>query len=1351
MSEEIICPYPGLRPFTEEESIFFKGREEHISQIVTQLEEKKFLMLTGASGDGKSSLVYAGVIPNARAGFFKAKFNNWVIADFRPERSPLRNMAQALSRQLKLGNAAEVEKEFGYGFSALTDIYKGSGYWVDQKSDEFKSLTADAQKKTKRRGANLLILVDQFEEFFTNPENYLHGKSSLESQAVVNLLLETTRLSIEQDLPIYIICTMRSDYIGQCAAFRGLPEYIGYSQFFVPRLKRKEIHQVIEEPALLNGNRISKRLIQMLINEMSDGIDQLPVLQHALNQIWQKADMGRAEMDVIHFAMINGISRDELAGDDRVKFDDWFATLPEFKKKLFAKSSLGDVLDAHANELYETANKGMEDRLSIRDAKLIVKTAFKCLTKIDEGRAVRNRMTVREVTDIINRPHITTREVNDVLLPFRLQGTTFLRPFKFSDADPDTLAEDVVLDITHESLIRNWDKLGYWAKQEYDHLQLWRDFEKQLQRWLQNGKSSGYLLPIGPLTFFEDWYKKVRINKHWLARYDDREIEHIRKLADGKNTIEQTNQFLRRSARKLFVSRMVLRYGADRIIAVFAILLFFFSCTYFYYDFMSKQNNFVLEDVFRTCKDLLTSKYVTAGAKADHLIARERLLKGSTVRLLKELPNDSSRLEVAVRMFANCYRLNLIRKPTSKECPISPDLMREQVRLISKIDPFRNSDLFLARTHQIQSVILSKLVYDRTNNAPIEGYDAFCANYERAFMQLLSDTSKLRQADFEKFHIYLQYLPVIQGYSPKKINLVIDRMNPFVKESARVFNLIYPKDETIAQNWSISLSHKGGYYQLANLFAYTGNIEAVNRCYDSIIKYNKNFVNVDYGYTADRILAAMLIGGKLQTEEGQKFVKRVASDLQTKHDFPYDFMLADIIAERKRFEITYYTFTRIQEHKPWDLQFHWEKITYPALSNYIDYLVGKLPAEYTGDRKNYLEALLYKLKAVVNNQQYNYRPELIESSLYRGFQAFSKVSEDFAAEKVSVGTGAEKTSVLRSDIFRYCAPLYISSSGRVFGRHYFTTLWNKPAFLNYITRTGKFEDIFLKKPDDIRLLNSFLLNYYWSYAQGREVDSLDVRPLTALLAKRGVDDAFDMNALRAFLIVKSGRAGQSGNARTYDSRLNFSALMDRNKLKLEDNHPKYYLLGKSLLLYYWVQQQSDSARARGFELLKAFPDGFEKRNALLVAIDSLQRYRRTKDAIELLDTLVNRHLVNTQKFGNKLFEILGRLSTADADRLALTFIKDKSDKVKPECMNFFVSGKAYVGNYLKARDAIPAYVSSSTQLNLCTSIVKNEAKRRHTGVDDGWSGLDRIMIEGDWSSGVFEMNETNDVWLEGSD
>ncbi|MBK6635563.1 MAG: ATP-binding protein [Chitinophagaceae bacterium] len=102
---EQICPYTGLRSFTEEESLYFKGREEDIDQATEQLQRNKFLMLTGASGDGKSSLIYAGIIPNARAGFLKSKYSQWCVADFRPERSPFQNLCRSIARQLDIASS----------------------------------------------------------------------------------------------------------------------------------------------------------------------------------------------------------------------------------------------------------------------------------------------------------------------------------------------------------------------------------------------------------------------------------------------------------------------------------------------------------------------------------------------------------------------------------------------------------------------------------------------------------------------------------------------------------------------------------------------------------------------------------------------------------------------------------------------------------------------------------------------------------------------------------------------------------------------------------------------------------------------------------------------------------------------------------------------------------------------------------------------------------------------------------------------------------------------------------------------------------------------------------------------
>src|SRR5688572_23138064 len=224
---EQICPYTGLRSFTEEESLYYKGREEDIDQATEQLQRNKFLMLTGASGDGKSSLIYAGIIPNARSGFLKSKYSQWCVADFRPERTPFDNLCKVIAEQLEISNANTVRSELNHGFSAIVDLYKNSKRFIDINSASWQSADYKTKAVLKREAANLIILVDQFEEFFTNPENYHRGVPSADANIVLNLLLETARIALEEDLPIYIVFTMRSDYIGQCAAFRGLPEYIG--------------------------------------------------------------------------------------------------------------------------------------------------------------------------------------------------------------------------------------------------------------------------------------------------------------------------------------------------------------------------------------------------------------------------------------------------------------------------------------------------------------------------------------------------------------------------------------------------------------------------------------------------------------------------------------------------------------------------------------------------------------------------------------------------------------------------------------------------------------------------------------------------------------------------------------------------------------------------------------------------------------------------------------------------------------------------------------------------------------------------------------------------------------------
>lgn len=549
-----LAPYPGLRPFTEEEAIYFKGREVHVKHIIKQLEEKRIVVVTGASGDGKSSLIYAGVIPQARAGFFRSKYSNWLIADFRPERNPLGNLAASVAQNLQL-DVEYTHKELSFGFASLINLFKQSDYYINENEPEWKNADEKQRKKRKLKAANLLILADQFEEIFTNSENYSNGRPSNAAYVMVNSLLESARLAQREGIPLYVIITMRSDYISQCVAFKNLPEVIAASNFFVPRLKRDELTQVIEEPAKLAGGSVSRRLVELLINNLQEGFDRLPVLQHALNQLWKLAGYGKEQIDLIHLAKLAGISPSLLPDADKVEFDAWFYNLEEFKKAYYETPSVDNVLNTHANILYVSAYEYMvkhfdwaSKTISPFESLQVIKTAFQSLTKIDAGRSVRNRMTLIEIYQIINNPKISIEDVGAILTVFRLPESTFVRPFvNPADISTEYLSPNATLDITHEALIRNWKLLQDWNEEEENNVSVLNDFNVQLQRWIAHHKSKDFLLSLGPLMVFGEWYERAKPNKYWLAKYNTEDISFQEKIERSELLANDIAEFLAES------------------------------------------------------------------------------------------------------------------------------------------------------------------------------------------------------------------------------------------------------------------------------------------------------------------------------------------------------------------------------------------------------------------------------------------------------------------------------------------------------------------------------------------------------------------------------------------------------------------------------------------------------------------------------------------------------------------------------------------------------------------------------------------------------------------------------------
>ncbi|MCS7296815.1 MAG: LysM peptidoglycan-binding domain-containing protein [Bacteroidia bacterium] len=656
-----LCPYIGLRPFEEKEAVFFHGRERHISKILEQLREKKFIMITGSSGDGKSSLVFAGVLPALRANLMSAPYPGWAIAAFRPEKQPLTNLASALASALGYSDVGRVETRLSYGFSALVELYKESQAYIDPTAPDFLRLPDEEKLLRLREGQNLLVLVDQFEEFFTNEENYSAGVASPLAQITVNVLSETIRIAQRDNLPIWVIFTMRSDFIGQCVAFHGFAELIGESTYFVPRLSREEFQAVIEKPVELNGERITPRLTQRLLNDLGDGIDQLPVLQHVLHRIWHAAQEGKEPLDLLHYAMVGGLSANKLSEQDRPLFEKYLASLPQVEKDLYESPKLRNVLNFHAEWLYSHLDvlyeKQYGEALSLELLQVIAQTLFVSLTRIDEGRAVRARLTLQQITDILGMQGITSAVVARVAALFRFPQVSFLQPILLEGASYELSPTDT-LTISHEALIRNWDRLIRWAESEAQSVRIFRELKFQVQRWLAAQQNVRLLLSGGAYQYFSEWYYERRPNPAWMRRYIPPEefVPDVEPL---------TQAIALRDAIELYLARSKARIERNRRLLLLALavitILFLLSLIALYYAQTQRllaeknaaearrQAQIAQEQRMLAEKNAAEARYQQLVAERERLIAlQQKLLAENALRIAQaERLNAEKQRQVA--------------------------------------------------------------------------------------------------------------------------------------------------------------------------------------------------------------------------------------------------------------------------------------------------------------------------------------------------------------------------------------------------------------------------------------------------------------------------------------------------------------------------------------------------------------------------------------------------------------------------------------------------------------------------------------------------------------------------------
>jgi tetratricopeptide (TPR) repeat protein len=257
------APYPGIHAFEAEDAAIYFGRDDEIRTVVERLDARRtqggarLLLIIGASGSGKSSLLRAGVLPQVAR-----RRREWLaLPPVRPEKAPLEAIAKAIAEHIQQPedwrswhDRLATPDAIGLIENLLKDLRIGEA-----------------------RNATVLLPLDQFEEVFT-------VATPTERAAFIQLL--AAALDPARDLPLMVIATGRSDVLEGLIQSGDLARLT--ETFPLPLLPLDRVPRLVEGPATVAGLNVEKGLAERVARDVENA-EALPLLAHALWLLYRRS------------------------------------------------------------------------------------------------------------------------------------------------------------------------------------------------------------------------------------------------------------------------------------------------------------------------------------------------------------------------------------------------------------------------------------------------------------------------------------------------------------------------------------------------------------------------------------------------------------------------------------------------------------------------------------------------------------------------------------------------------------------------------------------------------------------------------------------------------------------------------------------------------------------------------------------------------------------------------------------------------------------------------------------------------------------------------------------------------
>jgi WD40 repeat protein/energy-coupling factor transporter ATP-binding protein EcfA2 len=363
-------PYRGLKKFESSNKDLFFGRDRTIANLIQVISQTNFILLLGASGSGKSSLVRAGIIPQL-AEKLGSRFRDFT---FTPDRNPFESLRISL---------------IGKG-------YKQSE--VETAFDNFKSPLNQGIHALKEKDSQWLIFIDQFEEIFTLCQDLEQRKKFIDNLVA---LAKSNRQSVK------IILAMRADFLDRFSPYPNLGKIAQQNIHLVTDMHPDELRQAIEQPAAHNGVIFEAGLVDEIIHDIQGQAGSLPLLQYTLDLLWQHEDLSDRTLNLKTYRELGGVRGALQTHVDRI----YQHLKPEEQKAV--KQIFLRLIDLNATEKeFDIAEKVVSRRayLSEFNSQLVQSTLDRL---IDSNLLVSNRQeesTVEIAHEILINSWSTLRE-----------------------------------------------------------------------------------------------------------------------------------------------------------------------------------------------------------------------------------------------------------------------------------------------------------------------------------------------------------------------------------------------------------------------------------------------------------------------------------------------------------------------------------------------------------------------------------------------------------------------------------------------------------------------------------------------------------------------------------------------------------------------------------------------------------------------------------------------------------------------------------------------------------------------------------------------------------------------------